>query len=145
MVDYNQFNKISSNIIGALFSTLGIAGFAMSGVLYMNPIQEPDAKLHMQETLSECLEIAKSNSGFTGKVDMGAKQVSIQKYGLVDGKTELLTAENIIARCNNVEVVKFCIGDKNNDVKNAKHGCSMKGLQMTLKYSEPWKYTQPLK
>ena len=84
MLDKNQFSKISSNFIGLLFSVLGIIGFILSGIIYLKPIQEPDAKLHMQETLSECLEIAKSNSGFTGKIDMGTKQVSIQKYGLVD-------------------------------------------------------------
>ena len=144
MLDKNQFSKISSNFIGLLFSVLGIIGFILSGIIYLKPIQEPDAKLHMQETLSECLEIAKSNSGFTGKIDMGTKQVSIQKYGLVDGKSELLTAENIIARCNNVEVQKFCIGDKNTDIKNKQHGCGMKGLQMTLKYIEPWKYIAPI-
>jgi len=142
MIDYNQFSKISSNVIGILFSTLGIAGFIVSGVLYMSPVQTPDANLHMQETLSECLEIAKAHSGFTGKIsEENPRQIHIQKYGLTDGKTELLIAESIISRCNNVEVVKFCIGDRNNDPKNEKLGCSNNGLQMTLKYTEPWKYS----
>ncbi len=142
MIDKNQFSKISSNVLGLLFTLLGLVSFAIAITIYLTPIEEPDSKLHAQETLSECLEIAKSYSGFTGKVDINAKQVNIKKYGLTDGKTELLLSDNIISRCNNVEVQKYCIG--NQEPKESKHGCSSTGVEIILKYKEPWKYTPPL-
>lgn len=141
MIDYNQFSKISSNVLGLLFTLFGLVAFGVSAMIYLTPIDEPDSKLHAQETLSECLEIAKSYSGFTGKVDINAKQVNIKKYGLTDGKTELLISDNIIARCNNVEVQKFCIGNQEENKDQSKHGCSSNGVEMILKYKEPWKYT----
>jgi hypothetical protein len=139
MIDYNQFSKISSNVLGLLFTMIGVIAFGVSIMIYLTPIEEPDAKLHAQETLSECLEIAKSYSGFTGKVDVEAKQISIKKYGLTDGKTELLISDNIIARCNSVEVQKFCLG--NAEPNDKKQGCSSTGVEMILKYKEPWKYS----
>lgn len=134
MIDYNQFNKISTNLIGTIFLIIGLIGFALAIYIYMQPVQKPDIERHMTETLSECAEIAKSNLDFFTELDVKSQQLIIKKYGLNDAADTLFISESIISRCNNVEVQEFCFGKKDN-----KYGCDKsEGLTIILKYVNPW-------
>jgi hypothetical protein len=136
MIDYNQFSKRMSVILGLLFLLLGISGFGFSVLIYMTEVKPPNSTLHMEKTLTECLDIAKSKSAYSGNIDLRAKQIKIQKYGLLDGKTELFETLNIIKRCNNVVIQEFCVGLMNTD--KPKHGCEITGVHVILKYQNPW-------
>ena len=72
MIDYNQFSKKISISLGLFFLLLGIAGFTFAAIVYTTEITPPDAKLHMQKTLTECLDIAKSKSAYTGNLDFNS-------------------------------------------------------------------------
>lgn len=136
MIDYNQFSKAMSITLGLFFSLLGIAGFGFAIVIYVTEIKPPNADLHMQETLTECLDIAKSKSAYTGNLDLKTKEVKIQKYGLIDGKTELVETLNVIERCNDVVIKEFCVGLIDN--QNKQNGCEITGVHVVLEYKEPW-------
>ena len=136
MIDYNQFSRRISIFLGLFFSFLGIAGFVFAAIVYKTEITPPDNKLHMQKTLTECLDIAKSKSAYTGNLDLNAEQVKIQKYGLENGKRELMETISVVNRCNNVVIQEFCVGLM--DVNKPNHGCEITGVQVILKYKSPW-------
>ena len=136
MIDYNQFSKTMSTLLGLFFILLGLASFGFAGFIYTKDVKTPDSTLHMQETLTECLDIAKSKSAYTGNLDLKNKEIKIQKYGLVDGKTELMETINVIERCNDVVIKEFCVGLM--DTQNKQHGCDITGVQVVLQYKEPW-------
>ena len=136
MIDYNQFSKKISISLGVFFFSLGILGFVFSVIIYSTELTPPDAKLHMQKTLTECLDIAKSKSAYTGNLDLNAEQVKIQKYGLENGTRELMETISIVQRCNNVVVQEFCVGLM--DTNKPEHGCEITGVQVILKYQSPW-------
>ncbi len=136
MIDYNQFSKKISISLGLFFFLLGIAGFTFAAIVYTTEITPPDSKLHMQKTLTECLDIAKSKSAYTGNLDFNAEQLKIQKYGLENGKRELVETINIVERCNDVVLQEFCVGLM--DVSKPEHGCEIGGVQFILKYKSPW-------
>jgi len=136
MIDYNQFSKKISISLGLFFFLLGVAVFIFSFFLYSKEITPPNAQLHMQKTLTECLDIAKSKSSYTGNFNPNEEKITIQKYGLENGKRELIETINIIERCNHVTLEEFCIGAM--DINNKKHGCDISGVQVVLKYKSPW-------
>lgn len=137
MIDYNQFSKRSSTILGLLFTFLAIICFSLSVYIYKKEIPKPNKVLFAERDLQLCYEIGKGKSGFTGRLDVKAKKISFQKYGLTDGITEILESQNILNRCNNMKLVSYCIGTK--DFKEGlEYGCDITGVEMVLEYQSPW-------
>jgi hypothetical protein len=138
MIDYNQFSKTSSTILGLFFSILAVVCFSLAVYIYKVDIPKPNKKLFAEKDLKVCEAIGKSKSGFTGKLDVNARKISFQKYGVTDGYTELMEAKNIIQRCNNMELKSFCIGNREGNNEYKDYGCDITGIEMVLEYKSPW-------
>lgn len=141
-------NSVSANLIGILGTILGVLMFAGSLFLYSTAIEKADIN---EDVSNKTIACAKYTNGFHNtefslneeskyEANISGSIVNIRKENVVDGKNELLEIENIIANCKNMELIKLCIGQVEDNEEFKSYGCSQNGLNVTLRYKETWTY-----
>lgn len=126
--DTKEFSSFSYKLISIFLTVMGLMFFYFSIQLYLEPIQKIDWLKIKEDSFNVCEQTA-TEKGYSVTRDYQAGKVEMKIIDLNNPVVLIAEAENILLRCQNFELVSFCVGDRED--------CGIFGVTQTLQYKQP--------
>lgn len=126
--DRKEFSSFSYKLISIFLMMMGLVFFYFSIKLYLEPIQKIDWVKIKEDSFNVCEKTAEEK-GYTITKDYQAGKLEMKLIDLNNPVALTAEAENIVLRCQNFELVSFCLGDIED--------CKIFGVTQTLQYKQP--------
>lgn len=126
--DRKEFSSFSYKLISIFLTVMGLMFFYFSMKLYLEPIQKIDWVKIKEDSFNVCEKTA-TEKGYSVTRDYQAGKIEMKLIDLNNPVALVTEAENIVLRCQNFELVSFCVGDRAD--------CTIFGVTQTLQYKQP--------
>tara|TARA_Y100000034_G_scaffold59528_1_gene72380 strand:- start:7539 stop:7973 length:435 start_codon:yes stop_codon:yes gene_type:complete len=123
-----EFSSFSYKFISIFLTIMGVVFFYFSIKLYLEPIQKIDWNKIKEDSFNVCEQTA-IEKGYSITRDYQAGKIEMKLIDLNNPVVLIAEAENVLLRCQNFEMVSFCVGDRED--------CGIFGVNQTLQYKQP--------
>lgn len=126
--DRKEFNSFSYKFISIFLTIMGLVFFYFSIKLYLEPIQKIDWVKVKEDSFAVCEKTAEEK-GYSITKDYQSGSIEMKLIDLNNPVALIAEAESVILRCQNFELVSFCLGDIEE--------CKVFGITQNLQYKQP--------